>query len=93
MSFEPKKNSRVLTGISHILCGSDGVSGEMLELGNTFVRYRYQERSSSRLRLFSVVNRKVKAHILTEQNPKLSQHKESVRQDGKAEKAQNNMCG
>jgi hypothetical protein len=91
--MEPKRNARVSKHECRIPSYFRVVARKLLELGNAFVGYRDQERSSVRLRWFSVVGRQVKAHILAEPNRKLSQDKKSVGQNGKTEKAQDNRCG
>jgi hypothetical protein len=93
MSLKPKKTRRVLKGSPCILFDFEVSLREMLRVRNAFVRYRYQERFSSRLGLSTGVNRKVKANILIERKPKLSQRKVSVGQNRKAQKAENDGCG
>ena len=92
MRLKPKKNRRVSKLSSQILADFEVILREMLRVGNTFVWYRYQKRFSSRLGLATGVNRKVKANILIERKPKLSQRKVSVGQNRKAEKAENDVC-
>jgi hypothetical protein len=65
----------------------------VLQIGNAFVRYRYQKRSFARLRWCSIVDRQVKARILIEASRELSQHKKSVGQNGKAKEAEDQRCG
>ena len=93
MRLKPKKNRRVSKLSSQILADFEVILREMLRVGNTFVWYRYQKRFSSRLGLATGVNRKVKANILIERKPKLSQRKVAVGQNRKAEKAENDVCG
>jgi hypothetical protein len=91
--LRPDKNPRVFKRACRIRFDLDGVPRKLLEVGNAFVRYRDQERSSVRLRWCSVVDRQVKARILIEPNRKLGQHKKSVGQNGKAEEAEDKKCG
>jgi len=64
-----------------------------LEINNTFVGYRYQERSSVVMRRRPVVDRQVKARIMIEPSSKLSQQEKSVGQNGKAKDAENKGSG
>ena len=66
---------------------------QLLEVGDPFVRYRDQERSSVRLSWCRAIDRQLKANILIESNRELSQAKKSVGQNGNAEQAENESCG
>jgi hypothetical protein len=71
----------------------DRVPRKLLKVGNTFVRYRDQQYSSVRLSWCSGIDRQLKARILIESNRKLSQDKNPVRQNSKAEQAEDKRCG
>lgn len=88
-----RKNPKVSSRDFRIRFDSDGVPRKLLQVGNAFVRYRYEERSFARLRWCRVVDRQVKARILIESNRKLSQHEKSIGQNGKAEEAEDERCG
>jgi len=58
---------------------------------SSFVRYRYQERSSG-LRWFTIIEWKITTQILVESKPKLPQRKGPVAQNCKAEDEENDTC-
>ena len=74
--------------------GSDfDFARQLLEVGDAFVWYRDQERSSVWLTWCRVTDRQLDPHILIWSNRKLSQAKKSVGQNGNAEQAENESCG
>jgi hypothetical protein len=90
--LKSKRNVRVAKRTCRLRSDFDR-SRQLLEVGDAFVRYRDQKRSSIRLNWCRAIERQLDAHILIESNPKLSQAKESVGQNGNAEQAENESCG
>ncbi len=76
-----------LEELCRVFLNYDGDWRELLQF-RSFVGYSYQKRSSL-LRLFSVVDRKVKNQLLIQRKLQLSHRKEPVGQNGKSEEAEN----
>lgn len=92
IGLKPDMNPRVLKRACRVRFGFDNIPRQLWEVGNAFVRYRYQERSSIGVRRRCVVDRQLKAGVLIEPHRKLSQHERSARQNGKAEEAEKERC-
>ena len=93
ISLKPEVNPRTSRRACRFRFDFDGVARKLLEINNTFVGYRYQERSSVVMRRRPVVDRQVKARIMIEPSSKLSQQEKSVGQNGKAKDAENKGSG
>ena len=90
--MKSKRKVRVAKRTCRLGSGFD-FARQLLEVGDAFVWYRDQERSSIWLTWCRVIDRQLDAHILIESNRKLSQAEKSVGQNGNAEQAENENCG
>lgn len=86
-----QKNPRVFKRASHIHFDFAEVLENLMQVGNGFVRYRYQQRSSFMSRWFGVVDRQVIAGRLRDGMAKLPQQEKSVGQNSKAKETENDI--